>query len=138
MTLVYDAEKTGKHPLDLQGQDGAPWVYLKSLLAGEFPQFNRLGAGMILPYTAVLASATVKSTPAIYGGVFCLTAGTLSVYDNTTAAGTAFINARAMAAGEFCFLGAAAASNAVPGVGIITSIGLHVAVTTGTYLVLAA
>lgn len=120
---------------DFNGQDGK-WLPARgnaagqlsiALLAGELQQFNRLAGGAIYNYTAVGADTIVSPTPALFGGIVCLTNGTSPVmYDNTSATGQVILPGIAMTAGQVITLPAA----------IITEIGLFADWTTGTYLIL--
>lgn len=72
-------------------------------LAGEFAQFGRLGAGSIADYVAIttLTTTVVKNTPGVFYGVLVVTGaatGTVTVYDNASAAsGTKLIDGASVA-----------------------------------------
>lgn len=122
---------------DFNGQDGK-WLPARgnvagqlsiALLAGELQSLNRLAGGAIYNYTNVGADTLVSSTPAIFGGIICLTNGTMAgIYDNTAASGQLIYPSTVMTAGQMIVLPAA----------IITEIGLYADWTSGSFLVLHA
>lgn len=122
---------------DFNGQDGK-WLPARgnvagqlsmALLAGELQSLNRLAGGSIYNYTAVGADLAVASTPSIFGGIVCLTAGNSPIiYDNTSATGQVIFPSVAMIVGQVITLPAA----------IITQVGIFADWSTGTYLILHA
>ena len=107
----------------------AAWVDMKTLLAGELQQFNRLAAGPICQYAVVTSDATglnVASGPAILYGIVLIAAGTMaSVYDGVTAAGNVLIPS-------------ATATVMFNGAGVLCNNGITCDWTSGTWLVLYA
>ena len=107
----------------------AAWVDMKTLLAGELQQFNRLAAGPICQYAVVTSDATglnVASGPAILYGIVLIAAGTMaSVYDGVTAAGNVLIPSTT-------------ATVMFNGAGVLCNNGITCDWTSGTWLVLYA
>ena len=119
----------GKTTEAFNGADGK-WIALRTnsagqleiaRLSGEFPQFNRLGVLNGGVGADVLATGLIRSTAGIIYRIRCVTAGTVKIWDNTSAAGTAILDTTAMTAGQVIELGE------------ITNIGLFATVTSGTY-----
>jgi hypothetical protein len=93
----------GKTTEDFNEMDGK-WIPIRinssgqlsiQLLNGELSQFNRLAGGPIWQYALVTSDATglnIANGPAIFGGIYLISAGTMaSVYDSTTAAGNVIV-----------------------------------------------
>lgn len=99
--------------------EAAPAAYLA--------QFNRTASGMVWQYKIVTSDATglnIASGPAIFGGVYLISAGTMaSVYDSLTAAGTVIVPSTT-------------ATVNYGGSGILMSNGITCDWTSGTWLVL--
>lgn len=124
----------GKTTESFNGQDGK-WIPLRTnsagqieiaALSGELPQFNRLAAGAIASYSQqrTSAGATVISGGGILYGFNVVAVGTtptVTIYDNTTAAGTKLmeIPSASIVAGAFISFNS---------LGILVSNGIHVVV----------
>ena len=112
----------------------AAWVDMKTLLAGELQQFNRMAGGAIVLYKQVTSDATglnIAGGPAIFYGALCTaatTAGTITVYDGVTAAGTVVLGTTVGLLNTFYGPG--------QGIGVLCNTGITVDwATPGTWLI---
>jgi hypothetical protein len=99
--------------------ESAPAAYLE--------QFNREASGMVWQYKIVTSDATgldIAGGPAIFGGIYLISAGTMaSVYDSLTATGTVIVPSTT-------------ATVNYGGSGVLMSNGITCDWTSGTWLVL--
>jgi hypothetical protein len=117
-TLVQEAyvNSSGQQLMTLNGDLGS--------------SLNRVAGGAITPYVSVTGSVAAKAAPGIFYGIVCLTNGTISLYDNASAAsGQVVYPATALTAGQIVTFG---------GAGIILANGLYASIVGGTYIVLVA
>jgi len=118
-------------------QDAIP-VYIKSLIAGELQQFNRLAGGSIAQAYRMTASGIVGSGPMIFYGIKVITAGTAGTLTAYDASGVVVGQERTEAV-PFGTATAGYRLEAAPsGVGVIFATGLYVAVPTGAVVIVLA
>lgn len=96
------------------------------LLSGELQNYNRLAGGAIAGYTQVSTSAgqTIKSGTGLLYGIHVVAVGTsptITIYDNTTAAGVVLMQIPTASI-------VAGATITFSGIGMATSNGIHVVV----------